>query len=127
MSVTKGVINGTGTGTTITAINILNSGSISITCNAEGRVGIRSNNGPFTFNSMGLDNILNATTGGSFCGSATTTTTFVVLAPATQRNKTVVGSGAIIRIFNTTTAEWYNIDVFTTATGTMACIATYYN
>ena len=65
MSATQGNISGTGTGNTVVATSFINSGAISICCNADGKVSIRSNNGSFTFYTQASESSALSQVGGS--------------------------------------------------------------
>lgn len=125
MSATQGNISGTGTGNTVTATSFINSGAISICCNADGKVAIRSNNGSFQFYVQAVESAALSQTGGTFAASQTITNVFVVLGQADQRVKTTVGTGGTYILYNLNSGEWYDIKVFTTGAGAQAALAVY--
>ena len=125
MSATQGNISGTGTGNTVVATSFINSGAISICCNADGKVSIRSNNGSFTFYTQASESSALSQVGGVFGSLQIITNTFVVLGQADQRVKTTIGTGGTYTVYNLNSGEWYHIKVFTTGSGAQACLAVY--
>lgn len=125
MSATQGNISGTGTGNAVIASSFINSGAISIACNGDGKVAIRSNNGSFTFYTQAVESEALSQSGGTFGALQTITNTFVVLGQANQRVKTTVGTGGTYVIHNVNSGEWYDVKVFTTAAGAQKCLAVY--